>query len=155
MPEPPIWDLLKSDREALCGRLDKIQAAQESTARELLPPLVREFTAHARAKEAVLYGHLLHDERARTRVVEGLEELKRIQACFAGLELLPAGDDKWSVRLADLADAVRNHFRVEEAELLALARRTLSEVRATELAQRYAAERARILGDLSCLVAPR
>ncbi|MCY1061917.1 hemerythrin domain-containing protein [Nannocystis sp. SCPEA4] len=155
MPEPPIWDLLKSDHEAVCGLLDKIQAARESTARGLQQRLVCEFTAHARAKEAVLYGQLLHDERARARVVEGLEELKRIEAGFADLELLPAGDEKWSVRLADLADAVRNHFRVEEAELLTLARRALSDVQATELAQRYAAERARIMGDLSCLVAPR
>lgn len=112
-------------------------------------------TAHARAKEAVLYGHLLHDERARARVVESLEELKRIDAALAEIELLPAGDDKWRIHFAALADCVRNHFRVEEAELLPLARQSLSAGQATELAAQYVAERARIKGDLSCFGAPR
>lgn len=155
MPEPTIWDLLKSDHEAVGRLVDQIQAAAEGPGRALLQRLVCELTAHARAKEAVLYGHLLHDERARTRVVESLEELKRIDAALAKIELLPAGDDKWRIHLAALADSVRNHFRVEEAELLPLARQSLSAVQAIELAAQYVAERTRIKGDLSCFAAPR
>lgn len=152
---PTIWDLLERDHEAVSAHLAALQAASEDAARELLPALVCELTAHARAKEAVLYGLLLHDERARTRVVEGLGELERIRAGLNDLELLPVGDEKWSFRLAGLADVVRGHFRVEKAELLTLARQALSEVQATDLATRYLAEQARIRRDLSCLVAPR
>ncbi|PCC74344.1 Hemerythrin HHE cation binding domain-containing protein [Nannocystis exedens] len=155
MSEPTIWDLLERDHEALGALLADIQAAPEAAARGLLPRFVCELTAHARAKGSVLYGHLLHDERARAQVVEGLEELERIRAAHADLELLPAGDEKWSVRLAALADAVRTHFRVEKTELLALARQALSEVQATELGARYLAERARIKGDLSCFADSR
>lgn len=155
MSEPAIWDLLERDHEAVGAQLAKLQAAPEGAARGLLQRLVCELTAHARAKEAVLYGHLLHDERARSRVVEGLEELERIRAALNDLELLPAGDDKWSVRLAALADAVRSHFRVEKAELLAIARQALSEAQATELAASYIAERTRIMADLSCFAESR
>ncbi|WAS90364.1 hemerythrin domain-containing protein [Nannocystis punicea] len=155
MPEPTIWDLLERDHAAVRALFDELQAAPEAEARGLLPHLVCELTAHARAKEAVLYGHLLHDERARARVVEGLEELERLRAALADLELLPAGDEKWSVRLAGAADGARGHFRVEAGELLAIARQALSEAQATELAARYLAERARIKGDLSCLAESR
>lgn len=155
MSEPAIWDLLERDHEAVGAQLAKLQAAPESAARGLLPPLVCELTAHARAKEAVLYGHLLHDERARSRVVEALQELERIRAALTDLELLPAGDDKWPSRLAALADAVRNHFRVEKVELLAIARQALSKAQATELAASYLAERTRIKADLSCFAESR
>ncbi|MFY0532950.1 hemerythrin domain-containing protein [Nannocystis pusilla] len=93
MSEPTIWDLLERDHEAFGAQLAELQAAAEAAARELLPPLVCDLTAHARAKEAVLYGHLLHDERARGWVVEGLQELERIRAALTDLELLPAGDE--------------------------------------------------------------
>jgi hypothetical protein len=156
MPEQqPIWDLLKRDHEALAAHLDHLRSVDEALARALLRRFVCELTAYARAKESVFYGHLLHDERARTQVLEGLEDHKRIDAAFADLELLPHGDEKWSARLAEVGDRVRARFRVEEAELFALARQALSEVQALELAGQFAGERARIKGDLSCFDAPR
>lgn len=154
MADEPIWDVLKRDHEAVAAIADAMRTADEAEARALLLRLDRELTAHTRAEEAVLHGQFIHDERAQPRVLEGLEEHRRLHAAIAELELLPAGDDKWAARVSELGDAVRSHFKAEEDALFPLAREVMSAIQASDVAARYLSERARITADLSCLAAP-
>jgi hemerythrin superfamily protein len=154
VPDRPIWDLLKDDHEALADILGRLRAADESGARELVSQFTREFTAHARAEETVVYGLLLHDETAGPRVLTSLEEHKRIETAIAELERTRIDDERWPVRVAVFEDALRQHVQVEETELFARGRQIVGELQASELGHRFAAERARVLRDLSSLDAP-
>ncbi|HEY8380407.1 MAG TPA: hemerythrin domain-containing protein [Nannocystis sp.] len=154
MPDPPIWDILRDDHRELADIVSRLGGADDEAARELVARLTREFTAHARAEEAVVYGLLLHDESIGPRVLTALEEHKRIETAVAELERIHVGDERWSTRLAVFGDLLREHVQAEENELLARARQTLSELQASELGQRFAAERARLMRDLSDLDAP-
>ena len=151
MRDRSIWDLLKRDHELVAGLIQRIRAADEDTGRALLGELIREFTAHARAEEAVVFGHLIHDERTQTQVLAGLEENKAVDNSLAELELLPHGDDKWGARVALLADAIRRHVRDVDDELGSVARHVMGDGLALELGERYVAERARVKADLSGL----
>lgn len=155
MPDRSIWDLLQRDHQAVAGLIEKIRAVDEPAARALLGELIRDFTAHARAEEAVVYGHLLHDERTQAQVLVGLEDHKRVDTALAELELLPLGDDKWSVRVDLLADAIRRHVDGVDSELVSLARQVVSDGQALELGERYTAEWERLQGDLCGLDEPR
>lgn len=154
MPDPPIWDILRDDHQELADLVGRLRGADEDSARELLARLTRELTAHARAEEAVVYGLLLHDECAGPRVLAALEEHKRLETALAELERTRTDDERWQVRVAVFGDLLRDHVQVEDAELLARARQILSELQASELGRRFAAERARLMRDLSDLDVP-
>lgn len=154
VPDRPIWDHLKADHEELVDILGRLRAADEAGAPELVARFTREFTAHARAEEAVVYGLLLHDEIAGPRVLASLEEHKRIETAIAELERSGPADERWPVRLAVFEDTLRQHIQIEETELFARGRQVVGELQALELAQSFAAERARVLRDLSSLDAP-
>mgnify|MGYP002777951939 CR=1 FL=1 len=153
MQDRPIYDLLKRDHETVSELLHKAREAKGDEARELLVEITRELNAHARAEEAVLYAHLLHNERTRAKILEALEEHKQVDVLLADLARLPPRDERFVAKLDVVADNVGHHVDEEEGELFPLARQILGEKESVEFGRRFLAERERIMRDMSGLVA--
>lgn len=147
MKDQPIYDLLKRDHEKVTELLHRAKEARGDEARERLAEITREVTAHARAEEAVFYGHLLHNERTRAKILEGLEEHRLVDALLAELATMQPRDERWPARLDLLADNLGHHIDEEEGELFPLARQILSDREAVEFGRRFAAERERHIRD--------
>ena len=151
MQDLPIYDLLKRDHESVTELLRRVKAARGDEARDLLAELAREVTAHARAEEAVFYGHLLHNERTRARILESLQDHEQIDARLGELALMQPHDERWSARLDVLSEDLGQHIDEEENQLFPLARQILSDREAVEFGRRFAAERERHIRDQSGL----
>lgn len=147
----PIYDLLKRDHDEVSELLHELAEAGSRKAGELLVEITRKLTAHARAEESVFYGHLLHNERTRSRILEALEEHKQVDTLLLELDRLKPRDEKFKAKAVVLRENVGHHVDEEEGELFPLARQIISEEEAIELGQQFLAERERHLRDLSRL----
>lgn len=149
--ERPIFDLLKRDHDEVSELLHELESAGSRKAQELLGEITRKITAHSRAEESVFYGHLLHNERTRAKILEALEEHKLVDTLLLELDRLQTKDEKFKAKVGVLRDNVGHHVDEEEGELFPLARQIISEEEAVELGQQFLAERERHLRDLSRL----
>lgn len=147
----PIFDLLKKDHDEVSELLHELEEAGPRKAADLLIEISRKLTAHSRAEESVFYGRLLHSERTRSRILEGLEEHKQVDTLLLELDRLQPRDEKFKAKAGVLRENVGHHVDEEEGELFPLARQIISEEEAIELGQQFAAERERHLRDLSKL----
>ena len=147
----PIYDLLKKDHDEVSELLHELEEAGPRKAADLLIEISRKLTAHSRAEESVFYGHLLHNERTRSRILEALEEHKQVDTLLLELDRLQPRDEKFKAKAGVLRENVGHHVDEEEGELFPLARQIISEEEAIELGQQFAAERDRHLRDLSKL----
>ncbi|MFY0542054.1 hypothetical protein [Nannocystis pusilla] len=108
-------------------------------------------TSPTRAAAGVLYSYLIHVKTTQQRALQGLEEHKRLEVRLLDAERVLADDDLWRPTIASLCEELARHLRDEERGLFSTARVALSDREATGLGACFAAERARLHGDLSSL----
>lgn len=149
---PTIFDRLEADHATFRDLMKKLAATTARGAKvraDLFGRLRAAVIAHARAEEAVLYEALKRTKKTRPEVLEGVEEHHLTDIGFAEMAKLAPTDERWTAKLAVLSEGLRHHIDEEERELFRDARKTLSPRQMVELGDRFAAEKARQLANLS------
>ena len=135
----PIFDLLKKDHDEVSELLHELEEAGVRKAADLLIEISRKLTAHSRAEESVFYGHLLHNERTRSRILEALEEHKQVDTLLLELDRLQPRDEKFKAKAGVLRENVGHHVDEEEGELFELCQPLFSQREVQDLQRAFLA----------------
>ncbi|PCC68129.1 Hemerythrin HHE cation binding domain-containing protein [Nannocystis exedens] len=149
---PSIFDHLQAEHQRLRQSLVRLRVAEPGgDPQQCFYRLLCEYTAYARAEEHVLYSYLIHIQSVQQRAIEGLQEHERLDELLREAERVPWGDARRDSTINLLCEAMSRHLREEERDLLAPARRMLSDREAAGLGACFVAERTRVYRDLSRL----
>lgn len=148
-----IFQHLREEHERLQRAIVRLRGVEPGADRlQPFNQLRRQYVAYARAAAGVLYSYLIHVKTTQQRALQGLEEHKRLEMRLLDAERALADDDQWRPTIASLCEDLARHLRDEERSLFSTARVALSDREATGLGASFAAERARLHGDLSNLI---
>ena len=113
------------------------QAAQGSgKARDaLFRRLRRDLEAHVAFEEGTFYPAVAQDEDNKDEIDEALAEHDEATALLEELAELDKTSEEFDLRLQELDEALAHHVAEEEKEIFAMARETISEERAAEMAR--------------------
>ncbi|PCC67174.1 hypothetical protein SAMN02745121_09038 [Nannocystis exedens] len=147
-----IFQHLREEHERLQRSIVRLRGVEPGADRvQPFNQLRRQYVAYARAAAGVLYSYLIHVKTTQQRALQGLEEHKRLEEHLLEAERVLTDDRHWRPTIASLCEELVRHLRDEERGLFSTARVALSDREATGLGACFAAERARLHGDLSNL----
>ena len=144
------FQLLKEDHQKVSGifqQLEPTTERAEKTRTELFARLQEELDIHAKIEESVFYPAIKQEAETREIVLEGFEEHHVVKMLLKELEAMPVDSEQWTAKLKVLQENVEHHVEEEEAEMFQKARQVLSEDEITQLGERMAQEKQRILGQ--------
>lgn len=143
--------MLKADHKEVSALFEKLEHTTERGVKsrtELFETLSRELDVHMLVEETVLYPLLKSRDGARALSFEAVEEHNVAKMLLQALIAMPVDSEEWTAKLAVLKENVEHHIREEENELFPKAREELSPEEQVLLAERLAAEKARVLAVL-------
>ena len=131
------------DVEKLFVSFEKAGDRAYKTKRRLVDQMIEALSIHAFIEEQVLYPAARHDVAgADEDVLEALEEHHIVKWELQELLDLDPTDERFTAKVAVLAENVRHHVRDEEKELFPLLRSKLPKARLQELGGRLEEARA-------------
>jgi hemerythrin superfamily protein len=106
--------------------------------RALLIEIAARLAAHSHAEEMKVYPALAEAEPAEHDAVEhGAEEHHEAEQMLHRLMAMKPGDPEFEAALAEFVDAVQNHVREEETELLPALQQAVDAARLEELGREF------------------
>ena len=146
------FQLLKEDHQKVSGifqQLEPTTERAEKTRTELFAQLKQELDVHAHIEETIFYPAIKQPAETREVVLEGYEEHAVVKTLLSELEGLDVTSEQWTAKCKVLMENVEHHVEEEEGEMFQKARQVLSEDEITQLGQRMAEEKKRMLGQLN------
>lgn len=140
-----VVDLIMSDHREV-ERLFGVLENEPSTRALNLPVLTTLLTAHSRAEEAEVYPAAADSGGAEDVRHSQKEHLEADQLLAELAETDPEAPE-FEQRLHELVDAISHHVEEEESTVLPGMRERMSPEQLRDLADRFAAARAHLLGD--------
>jgi hypothetical protein len=132
-----IFLLVEADHRTQRSLADRLRdsATPSEDRRALLEELYGEVEAHAAAEEQTLYAEFLADPVAR--IPEHVEHHDRFGDLLLDLREMECGSAQWNKKLELFTAALERHLNAEEADLIPLGRRVLSEDRCEALGNHF------------------
>jgi len=146
------FQLLKEDHQKVSGifqQLEPTTERAEKTRTELFEKLKQELDVHAHIEETIFYPTLKEAAETREIVLEGYEEHAVVKTLLTELEGMDVTSEQWTAKFKVLMENVEHHVEEEEGEMFQKARQVLSEDEITQLGERMAEEKQRMLGQLN------
>ena len=146
------FQLLKEDHQKVSGifqQLEPTTERAEKTRTELFAQLKQELDVHAQIEETIFYPAIKQAAETREIVLEGYEEHAVVKTLLGELEGMDVTSEQWTAKFKVLMENVEHHVEEEEGEMFQKARQVLDEEQITQLGERMAAEKKRLLGQSS------
>lgn len=143
---PDVVELIMDDHREVERLFNKLQEQPEKRS-TVLPVLSSLLIAHSRAEEAEVYPVARQEARAADEISHGQGEHAHAEHLLAQLATEDPASRIFDRVLKDLIEAVTHHVEEEESTVLPSMSEQLGDGRLAELADAFAASRARHLGD--------
>jgi hemerythrin superfamily protein len=140
-----VVDLIMSDHREV-ERLFDVLKNDASSRRLNLPVLTTLLTSHSRAEEAEVYPAAAEAGGAED-VEHSQKEHLEAEQLLAKLAETDPEDPEFEDRLQELVDAIKHHVEEEETTVLPGMRERMNEDQLRDLADRFSAARADLLGE--------
>lgn len=137
-----VYERLTQDHRKARDAITELKRSGEVSTQDreaVFRRLKRELEAHAAFEEEAFYPAAAEDEDSKDAIDEALAEHDEASALLEELDDLDKDSEEFDLRLAELEEALEHHIRVEETEIFAAARETISPERSVELARRHEA----------------
>jgi hemerythrin-like domain-containing protein len=141
-----VVDLIMQDHREVERLFDELKENPEKRP-TLLPVLTTLLTAHSRAEEAEVYPVAASEAGEKEEVSHSQQEHIEADKLLAKLADTDPTSPDFDKVLQNLVDAISHHVEEEETKVLPGMRSNLSAERRTELAEAFAASRAKHLGE--------
>lgn len=134
-----IYDALKQDHEKVKDMLQKLQngSSGDKGQEKLLSTLKQELDIHATFEEEVFYPAVAEREEAKEEIADAIDEHDEAMSLLEELEEMDIGSSEWTEQVKTLSDALNQHIQEEETEIFEMARETIDQQRATQMAKEY------------------
>ncbi len=135
-----IYQKLAADHQKARDAMARLKQPGEASGKSreaLFRQLKRDVEAHAAFEEEVFYPAVAEREDGKAEVDEALAEHDEATSLLEELDELDKGSEEFTLRLAELEEALEHHVSAEESRIFAAARETISHERAAEMARRH------------------
>ena len=151
--EQGVFRTLVGEHRIVDGMLERLELGDDGgDRRSMVEELTRELLAHAKAEERTVYAVLEEHGGLAADIEEAFDEHGDIEQLLLALD--PDADDHaFRRQITRLRDAVREHVREEEEEILQRAGRVIGLEESREMARAFQAEKRAELADLGNVVA--
>lgn len=141
-----VIDLIMQDHREVERLFEELKQRPEKRP-NLVPVLTTLLTAHSRAEEAEVYPVARTEAGEAEEVAHSQEEHAQADQLLQRLAAADPQSKQFEQVLTELAQAVNHHVQEEEMNVLPGMRERLDDSRRAELAEAFAASRARHLGE--------
>lgn len=134
-----IYQRLKDDhgkQRGLLGGLEDTTGDSDERKR-LFQALKEELEAHAAAEEQTFYAELIATSEAHEKARHSVAEHKEADDLIEELSSMDMSEGGWLIRFRHMRERLEHHVKEEEEEVFPLAKKLISDTRATELAEEF------------------
>jgi hemerythrin superfamily protein len=149
MREESIYDLLKTDHQAVKAIFEQMEKSEDSATRtKLVAKLKQELLAHAEAEDVVFYQPLKAADTTHDLILEAEEEHRVVARLLGELERLSPENERWKARATVLKELVEHHVEEEEGDMFKKAKGVFDKAQEREIGAAFLAEKKRIQASL-------
>ena len=134
-----IYDALKQDHQKVRDILQELQDSSDGgkNPEKLLSTLKQELEIHSTFEEEVFYPAVAERQEAKEEIADAIDEHDEAMSLLEELEDMDSASPEWAEQVKTLSDAINHHVEEEESEIFEMARETIDQQRATQMAKEY------------------